>query len=76
MHDLVQYLRHELNLALEGEVGMEIMLTEENLDLYEVQDAVNLPHPARVIGRGISFKEQSVTRIQVEPIEGEMSDGN
>jgi hypothetical protein len=76
LRDLVQYLRDELNLALEGQVGMEITLTEENLDLYEVQDAVSLPHPAEVIGRGISFKGQQITRIQVEPIEEETSDGN
>jgi hypothetical protein len=76
LRDLVQYLRDELNLALEGQVGMEITLTEENLDLYEVQDAVSLPHSAEVIGRGISFKGQHITRIQVEPIEEETSDGN
>jgi chromosome segregation ATPase len=76
LRDLVQYLRDELNLALEGEVGMEITLTEENLDLYEVQDAVSLPRPAEVIGRGISFKGQPITRVQVEPIEEETSDGN
>lgn len=76
LRDLVQYLRDELNLALEGQIGTEITLTEENLDYYEIQEPVTPPHTARIIGRGISFNGQSITRIQVEPVEEDTTDGN
>jgi hypothetical protein len=74
--DVVRYLKTEMNLALEGEVGSEVTLTQENLDDYEVNERVALPSQARIIGRGISFEGQTVLRTQVERIEEATSDGH
>lgn len=76
LRDLTHYLRDNVKLTLEGEKGTEITLTEENLDRYELQDAVILPCRAQIIGRGISFDGQPVLRTQVEPVEEEASDGD
>jgi len=76
LRNLARYLRDDLNLALDGEVDAEIMLTEENLDRYELQEAVTLPCRAKIIGRGISFDGQPVLRAEVEPIEGEANNGD
>lgn len=76
LRDLARYLRDDLNLALEGEVGAEITLTEENLDRYELHEAISLPCQARIIGRGISLNDQPILRAQVEPVEGEASNGD
>jgi len=67
--DLARYLRDDLKLALEGAIDDEVTLTEENLDRYELQEAVTLPCRARIIGRGISFEGRPILRTEVEVIE-------
>lgn len=69
LRDLARYLRDDLKLALEGAIDDEVTLTEENLDRYELQEAVTLPCRARIIGRGISFEGRSILRTQVELID-------
>jgi chromosome segregation ATPase len=76
LHHLASYFRDNLKLTLEGEVHAQIMLTEENLDDYEVEERVVLPCPARVIGRGISFDGRPILRTQVEPLEGTEDNGD
>jgi chromosome segregation ATPase len=70
LRDVVRYLRDELKLTLIGETGSEIILTAENLDHYEVQEAVTLPCQVRVIGRGISFDGKVIARTEMELVEG------
>ena len=67
--DLARYLRDDLKLALEGAIDDKVTLTEENLDHYELQEAVTLPCRARIIGRGISFEGRPILRTEVEVIE-------
>jgi predicted nuclease with TOPRIM domain len=69
LRDLARYLRDDLKLALEGAIDDEVTLTEENLDRYELQEAVNLPCRARIIGRGISFEGRPILRTEVELID-------
>jgi chromosome segregation ATPase len=69
LRDLVRYLRDDLKLALEGAIDDEVTLTEENLDRYELQEAVTLPCRARIIGRGISFEGRPILRTEVELID-------
>ena len=71
MHDIACYLRENVNLSLDGERGTTVMLTDENLDNYELHESVTLPCQARVIGRGISFEGQPILRVQVELTEEE-----
>jgi chromosome segregation ATPase len=76
--ELAHYLKDDLNLILEGEIGTEITLTEENLDRYELQEAVTSPCRAKIIGRGILFEGQIILRTEVEPVdvEEETNDGD
>ena len=76
LRNLARYLRDDLNLALEGKVDAEITLTEENLNRYELQEAVTLPCRAEIIGRGISFEGRPILRPEVEPIEAEEETSN
>lgn len=69
LRDLARYLRDGLKLALEGAIDDEVTLTEENLDRYELQEAVTLPCRARIIGRGISFEGRPILRTEVELID-------
>jgi septal ring factor EnvC (AmiA/AmiB activator) len=69
LRDLARYLRDDLKLALEGAIDDEVTLTEENLDRYELQEAVTLPCRARIIGRGISFEGRPILRTEVELID-------
>jgi hypothetical protein len=74
--ELAHYLKDDLNLILEGEIGTEITLTEENLDRYELQEAVTLPCRAKIIGRGILFEGQLILRTEVEPVDVEEETNN
>jgi septal ring factor EnvC (AmiA/AmiB activator) len=69
LRDLARYLRDDLKLALEGAIDDEVTLTEENLDRYELQEAVTLPCRARIIGRGILFEGRPILRTEVELID-------
>ena len=73
-HDIAHYLRENVNLSLEGERGIKVTLTDENIDHYELQESVTLPCRAQVIGRGISFKGQPILRVQVELVEEEVGE--
>lgn len=68
LHNLRDYLRAELDLRLEGELGGIVTLTEGNLDHYDVQETVDTPCKAEIIGRGILFKGHPVLRTQVEVV--------
>ena len=74
MHDIAHYLRENVNLSLEGEGGTKVTLTDENIDHYELQESVTLPCLAQVIGRGISFEDQPILRVQVELVEEEVGE--
>ena len=69
LRDLARHLRDDLKLALEGAIDDKVTLTEENLDRYELQEAVTLPCRARIIGRGISFEGRPILRTEVELID-------
>jgi predicted RNase H-like nuclease (RuvC/YqgF family) len=76
LHALERYLTDHLKLRLEGEKDAEITLTEENLDGYELEEAIDLPCRAKIIGRGISFEGVPILRVKVEPVEGDNNYGD
>ena len=69
IEDLRDYFRKELDIALQGELGSVVTLTEENLHQYDVREAVDLPCAAQIIGRGVLFGAHRVLRTEVEPLQ-------
>ena len=74
LYNIAHYFRTNTKISLDGKVGERITLTDENIDRYEIQESVNLPCKAQVIGRGISYQDKSILRIQIELLDADIDE--